>query len=359
MVQFQEKFNEGAKNFKEKFAARRKGERIKEMRGKATDNISHAESYFNSHRRSQALEYLRQARDAVDEHKADIELMAETDAEQWVSDINERITAFEKTYTDTVFAEQLKGAKEACDQQLKYGQQALERKEAKRACSAIEKARDAAAELGADERFLRSEGVDQYLCDFQKVAEIKNEVQLLMDAEERKVKKENANSLLSHSETYFNGHHRGQGLNYLAQARDALNELDGSNDEEMQKFIDDFQKRLDKVSDTFEKVMFAEEITNLTRTAEGYLKDAQFNKQTNQKERSLELLRQAKEAAAKLGEERFFRCPEVTSFFEEWIKKVTAFEEELQRAMFADQVIQNNEKNNFNSKKTNDSSNYR
>ena len=339
VVEFQEKFNQGAKEFKERFAQRRKGERIKEMRDKATRNISNAESYFNSHRRSQALSYLRDARDAVEEYKSDTELMAETDSAQWLSDVNERISTFEKTYTETVFAEQLKKAKEACDQPLSNAKQALEKKEAKKATSALEKARDAAAELGADERFLRSEGVDEYLSNFGKeVTELRSKVQLLMDAEERKVKQDKANTLLSHSETYFNGHHRAQGLNYLAQARDALEDLDPS-DGEMKTFIDDFQARLNKVSETFEKVMFAEEITALQRNAEGYLKDAKFNLQTNQKERALELLRQAKEAAAKLGEERFFGCEEVTAFFEGWTKKVAEFEEDLQRALFTEQVI--------------------
>jgi tetratricopeptide (TPR) repeat protein len=131
VIAFFETFNADAHAFKQRYDARMRDIEINKATDKVSTNLSHAKTYFASFRRDQSMEYLQQAKAALDEYMLQYSILPD---DPWVSKIDGEIAAFEKEYVETVLREELNQAKACCTEPLSRVQASIDRKDINQVC---------------------------------------------------------------------------------------------------------------------------------------------------------------------------------------------------------------------------------
>lgn len=337
VAQFFVEFDSGVAAFKAKYDAWQKDQAVRKAQALVTDNFRNAKSYFDSHRRGQALDYLRKARDALNDFGYNLAQDLEGGAE-WMEAREKEILEFEDAYTAAVFQDDLKKVKAACRDPLGRVQGAVDRKDLNQAMRDLNAATEAAENLGQDDRFLRSAEVDSFLESFHTdAAALRATIDAYIEGERRKKRRDRADQLLSHARSYFTNHQRGRAFEYLYQARDAIEEIEYDADETDKDFIAKWKSSAEAFEQECNKAIFEEEVKSLLRMPHDYLSQAEFQFSTGAHGRSVELLAKANEAAEALAEPKYMDIPEVAQWFKEWVPKVKAVQSAWDAKILADE----------------------
>ena len=319
--------------FQQRFNAHELNRRVNKQRSLVEDNLSHANSYFVGHRRTQSLEYLGRAQDALDEYVAIPDIMAAEGSSLFVEQMKEGILTFRTTYSETVFGEELKGAQQRCTQQLVFAQQALDRKDSTRAAQQFQAAQDMAKELATDPRFDRNEAVDAFLEDFQAnhIAPFSGKLSEMLVSEQWSKIQTDANAKLHLAQNYFNSHRKAMALDLVKEARVLLRDTkaDSFKGVQCEGFLVEFGEKLDQLETEICAQLFQEEVQCLIREAESCLAEAVFNGKQGQSANAMIALEGAEEAAVKLADPKFVSSKTVNDFFLNWRRRVNEVKEKF------------------------------
>ncbi|XP_004363348.2 hypothetical protein CAOG_03620 [Capsaspora owczarzaki ATCC 30864] len=340
--------------FRTRFAEREFADRLKEARDKVSTNLSHANTYFDSHRRSQALEYLQQARTALLAYRADSQLLAEESTSAWLADVDAGMRSFEQRFAEVVFKEQLDKAIGGITQQLTFAEQAItgHAVDVPRCLAALKLARQQAAELGADPQFLNNDRVHSFLSqDFEATTRrLEAEVRRQLAAQQLRSVQSDCTTNLNSSRIYFASQHRSQAFDLINKARDAVDRYEDElkaepvQQGEARAFIEQFRQQLAECQTTYSQALFNEELSGLVRAAESILTDAEGQFAQRRRDVALEQLEKAKDAAEKLSDPKFFGVPQVEQFFNAWRARIEAFHSAFNSAVFAEQLTEAEDK---------------
>lgn len=154
-----------ADEFQEKFTAREFADRLKAAQDLVSMNLSHAKTYYASHRRGQALEYLHAARNALQDYHADDSLMRHQSSETFVEEMRSGIDQFEEEYAQVEFKEEINAAISGVRQQLDFARSALST-DTPRTLGCLDNSRRLLCDLGFDLKFYNNVIVQQFISEF-------------------------------------------------------------------------------------------------------------------------------------------------------------------------------------------------
>ena len=95
VTEFLAKCDRDAASFKERYATEALAKALKQATSLATDNLSHANTYFDSHRHGQALDYLAKAKSAAASVAGDERFYGLKSVDEFFEKVGSDITIFE------------------------------------------------------------------------------------------------------------------------------------------------------------------------------------------------------------------------------------------------------------------------
>ena len=330
---FADAFRAKAATFQDKFNERLAKDRRKQAESLVTDGISNAQTYFDSYRRDQSLEYLGKARNALGDYELDGEFAKEPDFTSFVEGSKGKIEAFERRFDEEVFKEEVKGALQSITEQLSQAKSALAT-DIPRALGCLNTAQSLAVALGTNDRYLNNQTVDDFLKTFATDYQaLRDSAQAKMDAEAAKKAIDAVTTQLSNAKSYFDFHRRSQAIEMLNQARNALADIPSTVDAQT---VADLETRVNELAEKFNTEIFNEEVTGIIRGAEAHLSTANSLWGMFNRSGALESLNQARETAERLAEPQYLGIKQVDAFFAGWSAKVTALQDKFNADLYAD-----------------------
>jgi len=332
VVEFFEHFNRDAQAFKERYDARMREQAVTAAKDKVATNVSHAKSYFATHRRGQALEYLQQAK----AHLSDYVLQyAEQPEDPWVAKIEAEIAAFEAEYVETVLRDELNAAKARCTEPLNRVQAAVDRHDIAQALRDLNESKDATRALGSDARFLSSPEVDAFLAQVaQQSRELQAAVDRWLDNERRKKRRESADTTFNNAKVYFEHHNRARAFEYLFEARGIIDDMQLDADDTDRAYIASWNARASEFEAACQRQLFDEELKALLQVPGHHMMTAEFYLKIASYEQASEALLLAKDAALLLAEPKYLAIPQVQQWFAEWVRQTDDFQTRFDNSLW-------------------------
>uniref|UniRef100_A0A6U0L338 Uncharacterized protein n=1 Tax=Percolomonas cosmopolitus TaxID=63605 RepID=A0A6U0L338_9EUKA len=327
MTEFLDQFEKDLNSFDEECQAKLAEEGAKQKMSAITSKLSNARGYFPNHA-SQSLNYLTEAKDALDDIRFDSTANV---PDTWVEEMDQKIADFEAEYNATILSGEIKKAKDLIETNLRNSDGYIKSSK-QTALGFLEKAEDALSvfitSYPAETDFISDIGSN--------IKKKQQDIVQLMQKEEIKTKKDSVRTVLGSAKAYITSHREAQALQMLQTVLDKAIDLEVYPEEKT--FVESINKEVENLQNSIMETAFNEEIKRKAEKANLLLSNASLYMDRSQKDRAVDYLQQAEDAAYELADEKYIKMESVDSFFTSFNAKLNELKEKFNTILYGQEV---------------------